>query len=153
MPAPEPPVRGHTQVPGLPPDRPTSGSSLRRSIVMRLRRAGPSSPEELARALGVSRTGVLQQLRALESALLVVRRTVRHGVGRPRHVYEVTADAQDLFPTNYDGLAVGLLAAIGAIGGEALLDEVLVARRRQIGDRLRRRISDRLPVTAELEDR
>ena len=28
----------------------------------------------------------------------------RHGVGRPRHLYDVTPDAQDLFPADYDGL-------------------------------------------------
>ena len=61
---------------------------------------------------------------------LVSRQTVRHGVGRPRHVYDVTAAAQDLFPTNYDGLASGLLAAIRAIGGEELVGGVFDERRR-----------------------
>src|SRR6266511_4889735 len=77
-------------------------SSLRHAILIRLRHDGPSSPEQLASALGASRTGVLQQLRALEAAQLVARQTVRHGVGRPRHIYDVTPDAQDLFPTNYE---------------------------------------------------
>ena len=48
-----------------------------------------NSPEQLAVALGASRTGVLQQLRALEATHLVTRQTVRHGVGRPRHLYDV----------------------------------------------------------------
>src|SRR4051812_20638266 len=87
-------------------------SGLRQNLLIRLRQEGPSAPEELAAALGASRTGVLQQLHALERSGLVSRRAVRHGVGRPRHVYDVTEAAQDLFPTNYDGLAVGLLAAI-----------------------------------------
>ena len=56
------------------------------------------SPDQLAARLGASRTGVLQQLRALEAAGLVSRQTVRHGVGRPRHLYDVTPDAQDLVP-------------------------------------------------------
>ena len=105
-------------------------SNLRRALLLRLRHDGPSSPEDLAAALGVSRTGVLQQLRALEAAGLVSRQAVRHGVGRPRHLYDVTAAAQDLFPTNYDGLASGLLAAIRAIGGEDLVDGVFDERRR-----------------------
>ena len=71
-------------------------STLRRELLVRLRRDGPSSPDHLATALGASRTGVLQQLRALEAANLVRRETVRHGVGRPRHVYDVTEHAQDL---------------------------------------------------------
>jgi len=101
----------------------------------------------------VSRTGVLQQLHALETAGLVSRQAVRHGVGRPRHVYDVTDAAQDLFPTNYDGLASGLLAAIRAIGGEELVDGVFDERRRITRDRIRQRMADRLSPGAPLVDR
>src|SRR4051812_25736568 len=128
-------------------------SNLRRELLLRLRLEGPSSPDQLADRLGASRTGVLQQLRALESADLVSRQTVRHGVGRPRHLYDVTLDAQDLFPSNYDGLASGLLAAVRDLGGEALLDELFAARRRQIGARIAQRVAERLPEGAPLEDR
>jgi predicted ArsR family transcriptional regulator len=142
----------------VPPQLPTnaaspSPSTLRRDILLRLRTVGPTSPDALAAALGASRTGVLQQLRALESTGLVSRQTVRHGVGRPRHLYDVTPDAQELFPSNYDGLASGLLAAVRSLGGEALLDEVLAARRRQLGERIRRRMADDLPDETQLADR
>jgi predicted ArsR family transcriptional regulator len=132
-----------------------SGSprALRREILERLRREGPASPDQLAAAIGASRTGVLQQLRALEETHFVSRQTVRHGVGRPRHVYDVTPDAQELFPSNYDGLAAGLLAAIGAVGGDVLIDQVFQARRRQIGDRVRRELDDRVGADAPLAER
>jgi len=126
---------------------------LRRAILVRLRHDGPSSPEALASALGLSRTGVLQQLHALETAGLVSRQAVRHGVGRPRHVYDVTDAAQDLFPTNYDGLASGLLAAIRSLGGEPLIDEVFEERRRLTRDRLRQRLDASLPADAPLIDK
>jgi len=138
---------------GPSPDPVGGSSGLRRALLMRLRHDGPSSPEELATALGVSRTGVLQQLHALETAGLVSRQAVRHGVGRPRHVYDVTDAAQDLFPTNYDGLASGLLAAIRAIGGEELVDGVFDERRRITRDRIRQRMADRLAPEARLVDR
>jgi predicted ArsR family transcriptional regulator len=95
----------------------------------------------------------LQQLRALEAANLVTRQTVRHGVGRPRHLYDVTPDAQDLFPTNYDALAAGLLAAIEAVGGDDLLDQVFAARRRQLGARVRERMAESIGPEATLVDR
>lgn len=145
-----------TPEPSRPSPEPASvsgTSSLRRAILMRLRHDGPTSPEGLAANLGLSRTGVLQQLHALEAAGLVSRDAVRHGVGRPRHVYDVTDAAQDLFPTNYDGLASGLLAAIRSIGGEELLDGVFEERRRLTRDRLRQRMADRLPGDAPLMDR
>jgi len=138
-------------VPAVQGARPSGGpSSLRRELLLRLRLDGPSSPDQLAERLGASRTGVLQQLRALEAANLVTRQTVRHGVGRPRHLYDVTADAQDLFPSNYDALAAGLLAAIEAVGGEDLLDQVFAARRRQLGVRVRDQMADRVGHDAPL---
>jgi predicted ArsR family transcriptional regulator len=139
----------------LPRPTPAAGSpsTLRRDIMLKLRQTGPTSPDQLAAHLGASRTGVLQQLRALELGGLVSRQTVRHGVGRPRHLYDVTPDAQDLFPSNYDGLAAGLLAAVHSVGGDDLLDDVLAARRRQMGERIRRRISERVPESAPLVDR
>jgi len=133
---------------------PSGGASgLRRDIVLRLRMDGPSSPDQLADRLEASRTGVLQQLRALEAAHLVTRQTVRHGVGRPRHLYDVTPDAQDLFPSNYDALAAGLLAAIEAVGGDDLIDQVFAARRRQLGDRVREHMADHVAPDAPLAER
>src|SRR6187401_2827805 len=122
--------------------------ALRTEILVRLRRSGPSTPDQLATEIGASRTGVLQQLRALEATHFVSRETVRHGVGRPRHLYDITADAQELFPTNYDGLA-----AVGAVGGDALIEQIFQARRRQSGDRVRRQLDERVPPDAPLADR
>lgn len=130
-----------------------SPSALRRSILIHLRRSGPSSPDVIAAAIGASRSGVAQQLRALDAAGLVARTAVRHGVGRPRNLYDVTADAQDLFPSNYDGLATGLMAAIIEVGGDALIEEVFAARRRQTGAALRAHLDAALPSDAPLGDR
>src|SRR6478752_2082851 len=143
--------RGGT-APSAQPVAPTTGA-LRREILVRLRRSGPSTPDQLATEIGASRTGVLQQLRALEATHFVSRQTVRHGVGRPRHLYDITPDAQELFPTNYDGLAAGLLAAIGAVGGDALIEQIFQARRRQIGARVRRELDERVGPDAPMVDR
>lgn len=135
------------------PEPPRAASGLRREILMRLRHEGPSSPERLAADLGLSRTGVLQQLHALEAAGLVTRAAVRHGVGRPRHVYDVTEAAQDLFPMDYDGLARGLLAAIRSIGGDRLIEDVFEERRRLTRERVHARMAERLDTDATLCDR
>lgn len=142
-----------TIVAGLVESAAKGPSTLRRDLLLRLRLDGPSSPDQLAERIGASRTGVLQQLRALEAAHLVSRQTVRHGVGRPRHLYDVTADAQSHFPSNYDGLAAGLLAAIEAVGGDELLDQIFAARRRQLGDLVRERMAERVGPDASLADR
>jgi predicted ArsR family transcriptional regulator len=130
-----------------------SPSHLRRAILVHLRQAGPTSPDGLAAALGASRTGVLQQLHALEQASLVQHAPHRHGVGRPRHLYDVTPDAQELFPADYEGLAVGLLTAIEEIGGADLVEQVFAARRRQIMSRLQHALDENLPEGASLPAR
>ena len=128
-------------------------SGLRRQILLRLRQDGPSSPDQLAARIGASRTGILQQLRALEEARLVRHTSERHGVGRPRHLYDVTPDAQDLFPANYEGLAGGLLDAIMAVGGTDLIEEVFAARRRQMSGWIRSELDHRVGAAAPLEAR
>ena len=81
----------------------------------------------------------------------MTRTPVRHGVGRPHHLYDITPDAQDLFPSNYDGLATGLLAAILEVGGDTLVEEVFAARRRQAQARIRERMATALPDGACLD--
>jgi len=132
---------------------PAHGRGLQTAILVELRRAGPASPDSLANRTRSSRTAVLQQLRSLEGAGLVSRQTVRHGVGRPRHLYDVTSAAQARFPANYEGLAADVLAAIDSVGGEDLVREVFDARRRVLGERVAARLAGRLADDAPLGDR
>lgn len=128
-------------------------AQLYRAILHDLRSAGPSSPDEVGRRVGTSRTSVLLQLRALEGAGLARHATVKHGVGRPRHVYDLTPVAQGLFPSNYDGLATDMLAAIHAVGGQELVSDVFEARRSAVATRVRERMADRLPGGGTLAER
>jgi predicted ArsR family transcriptional regulator len=109
--------------------------------------------DEIGARLAMGRAAVLQQVRALEAAGLVARHSVRHGVGRPRHRYDVTADAQGLMPSNYDGLATGMVGAIDAVGGAPLVAQIFEARRSEARDRLAARLAARLPPGAALIDR
>jgi predicted ArsR family transcriptional regulator len=126
---------------------------VRQAILIDLRRHGPSSMDEIGGRLAMGRAAVLQQVRALEAAGLIARHSVRHGVGRPRHRYDVTPDAQGLLPSNYDGLATGMVGAIEAVGGTQLLAQVFEARRTEARDRLAARLAARLPAGAALIDR
>jgi predicted ArsR family transcriptional regulator len=127
--------------------------TLRREVLYALRTGGPASPDEIAHRVGASRTGVLQQLRTLELAGLVSRSLSRHGVGRPRHVYDLTPGAQELFPANYGALAQSILTAIRSVGGEALIKDVFEARRELIRARIMRRLEERLSPGASLWER
>jgi predicted ArsR family transcriptional regulator len=136
----------------VPSPGPGASSTLRREVLYALRTGGPAAPDQIAQSVGASRTGVLQQLRTLESAGLVSRSLSRHGVGRPRHVYDLTAAAQELFPANYGALAQSFLAAIRSIGGEALMHDVFEARRSLLKARIEKRM-EKLPNGASLWER
>jgi len=123
-----------------------------RAILLALREGGAAGPDAIAGRLGMSRTSTLQRLRELEAAGFVARQAIRHGVGRPRHLYDITAAAQVSLPANYDGLATTLLESIAQVGGEALVEEVFQARRRLLRERIRTRFAERLgpaPTLAE----
>jgi predicted ArsR family transcriptional regulator len=136
-----------------PTPGPGASSNLRREVLYALRTGGPTAPDQVADRVGASRTGVLQQLRTLESAGLVSRSLSRHGVGRPRHVYDLTPAAQELFPANYGALAQSFLTAIRSIGGENLIRDVFEARREQLKNRIGGRLAERLPEGASLWER
>lgn len=139
--------------PGRDGGHPHTGNSTKKAILFALRREGPLSPDDLVARLGISRTAVLQQLRGLESGGLVERQSIRHGVGRPRHLYEVTPEAQAAFPSSFDRLSEGLLNAVEAVGGKAMLDEVFKARRTLLAATARQRIADAGLADAPLADR
>jgi predicted ArsR family transcriptional regulator len=128
--------------PIAPAAAPASHDDLDRAILVALRDMGASAPDGLAARVGASRASIVHRLRWLESNGSVVRQAVRHGVGRPRHLYDVTPQAQRSLPANYDGLATTLLESIAAVGGDRLMDEVFDARRRLLRDRIQARFAN-----------
>ncbi|HET7677077.1 MAG TPA: winged helix-turn-helix transcriptional regulator [Candidatus Limnocylindrales bacterium] len=131
----------------------TAAMSTRLAILFALRREGALSADRLAARVGISRTAALQQLRSLTADGAVVRQTHRHGVGRPRHVYDLTAAAQRLFPQNYAPLAADLVTVLAQQGGGALLEGVFAERRERLATVIRRRFEERGLGAAPLADR
>src|SRR5918994_128975 len=104
--------------------------STRGQLVTLLRRAG-RTVEELARALNLTDNGVRAHLATLERDGIVRQRgSVRHGSGggKPAYVYELTPEAEELFPKAYEPVLSQLLdvlaGQLGAQESEALLKSV-----------------------------
>ena len=104
--------------------------STRGQIVKLLRRSG-RTVEELARAQGLTDNGVRAHLAVLERDGIVRQRgSVRrgNGGGKPAYVYELTPEAEDLFPKAYKPALRRLLDVLaerlGAEESEALLRAV-----------------------------
>ena len=70
-------------------------------IVRTLRTQGKCTIKELADAASVSPVSVRHHISNLQVQGLVNVEERRQGVGRPRHVYSLTEQALELFPTRY----------------------------------------------------
>jgi predicted ArsR family transcriptional regulator len=84
--------------------------STRGRMVTLLRRSA-RTVEDLARALGLTDNGIRAHLAVLERDGIVRQRgsvRCRSGGGKPAYVYELTSEAEDLFPKAY-ALAFGRL--------------------------------------------
>ena len=125
------------------PAIPRNSTSAQRAVLIALRRIGPASPDALADEVGISRSAAVAQLRALEAAGLAVRATERHGVGRPRHRYDLTEAAQPLLPSNYAALATDLLDALANVADESVVAAAFAERRRHHLDQIRARFAAR----------
>jgi predicted ArsR family transcriptional regulator len=104
--------------------------STRGQIVVLLRRSG-RTVEELARALGLTDNGIRAQLAVLErDGIARQRGSVRRGSGggKPAYIYELTLEAEDLFPKAYEPALSRLLEVLyerlGPEESEALLRSV-----------------------------
>jgi DeoR family suf operon transcriptional repressor len=84
--------------------------STRDRILQTLLRQPRCTVIDLADAVGINPISVRHHLTNLEVEGLVSSEEERHGVGRPRLVYALTANGREKFPTRYLRLTTRLLA-------------------------------------------
>ena len=108
----------------------------------------PQSVEDLAEAIGVTRTAVTEQLNELV-ALGFVHRSVERlpDRGRPRHLYAVTdAALRHLFPGNQSLVVPAIWRALEDIGGKKLKEQVLEQISRTLADHYKRQFQGKTPA-------
>ena len=112
-------------------------ASTRGKIVVLLRRAR-HTVDELASAVGLTDNAVRAHLATLERDGLVQQHGVRRGEGKPASLYELTIEAERLFPKAHAPVLGQLLSVLE----ERTPSEDLTAAMREVGQRL----ADGLPV-------
>jgi predicted ArsR family transcriptional regulator len=103
-------------------------------ILTLLKMNGGLTTSELGGMLEISATAVRRHLNTLEAQALISHRTEQRGMGRPSFVYELTADASNVFPQSYAAFAASLLRDLVDLDGEEKLKELFnrgQERRRQ----------------------
>ena len=106
-------------------------ASTKGRIVSLLRGAG-RTVNDLAEALALTDNAVRAQLTALERDGLVRKSGVRRGLRKPHQEYELTPEAEHLFPKPYAPVLSELVAALKGRLPPETLDELL----REVGARV-----------------
>jgi len=87
-------------------------------ILVHLKKSPGMTVDQLAEALGLSSMGVRQHLNILGRDNLVKYNWERLDRGRPRYVYKITEDADELFSRHYLATAIEMLDIIKELYGD-----------------------------------
>ena len=111
----------------------------RRAIVKLLKTEGAMDAAQVAARLGVTAMAVRQHLYQLQREKLVMAQERPVPLGRPAKYWQLTHEADRLFPDAYAEVSVALIDAVEDAFGEAGLKRVLESRyAKQRADYLRR---------------
>jgi predicted ArsR family transcriptional regulator len=103
----------------------------RRAIVKLLKTDGPIDSAQLAERLGLTAMAVRQHLYALQRENLVTAEERPVPLGRPAKFWQLTRDADRLFPEAYAELSVALINSLRDTFGAEGLSRVLDSRCKQ----------------------
>ena len=96
----------------------TRMQDTRWQILVHLKKSPGMTVDQLAEALGLSSMGVRQHLNILGRDNLVAYNWERLDRGRPRYVYNITEDADELFSRHYMETAIEMLDIMRDLHGD-----------------------------------
>lgn len=103
----------------------TSSPTTKQTILVYLRKQGRATAQELAQHLQISPQATRRHLKDLDQEGLLTHESVQGGMGRPQHVYQLSAQGQEQFPESYDEFAVGLLSTLAETIGTEQMSTIL----------------------------
>ena len=122
-------------------------SGTRDTILRALRVQDKRTVKELAEKVGISPVSVRHHLTHLQADGLVQAKEVRRGVGRPHHVFLLTDDGREQFPSRYFRLINLLLSELK----DTLSDDKVAQIFTAIADSLAERYADELELLPIME--
>ena len=125
-------------------------SETREILLRTLRSRSKCTVKELAEVAGVSPVSVRHHLTNLMADGLAKSEEVRHGVGRPHHVYSLTDAALELFPTRYMRLTNRLLEEIKDSMPPGMVEELFASIARSMSEEYASRLEG-LPLDERLQ--
>jgi len=133
------------------PSRKTESTRTRRALVNLLKQNGAMDSQAIAAQLGVSAMAIRQHLYALQDQKLVTYREEPRAMGRPAKLWQLTPEADRLFPDGYAELTLGLLQSMVEVFGAAGLDRLLDVRTRHQIEEYQSQIVPGTPLPEKLQ--
>jgi predicted ArsR family transcriptional regulator len=127
-------------------------NKTRRGIVKLLKTEGAMDSARLASRLRVTPMAVRQHLYALQREKLVSAEERPVPLGRPAKYWQLTRQADRLFPDAYAELSVALIDAVGDTFGAAGMSRLLQARLSRQQNDYAGRIDRALPLPKRLQE-
>src|SRR2546428_7947406 len=109
-----------------------SFSSTKNRLLLLLKREGPTSVEDLASALRISKLAALKHMNAFETKGLVQRSFPPGGRGRPRVFFSLTSKASPLFPEAYVQMTEAALGFVEKKLGRNAVEDLLKQRTQEL---------------------
>ena len=103
----------------------TQHPSSKEDILSYLARQGQASAQELADHLDISPQATRRHLKDLEMEELIEHQSVQVGMGRPQHLYHLSAKGRDRLPERYGDFAISLLDALAETVGPDQVGSIL----------------------------
>ncbi len=100
--------------------------STKQNILRYLLRQGQATAQQLAQDLNISTQAIRRHLNELDADGLIEYQSVRQGMGRPQHLYQLSTQGSDrLKPQKYSEFAVSFLDTLAETVGEEQVSRVL----------------------------
>ena len=126
-------------------------SETRMRILQLLKMRAGMTVGQLTEALHISPMGVRQHLAILEGEGLIEHYPEKQGRGRPRHIYQLTDEANSLFPTTYANFAVGLMHEVAKFNGPGFINKVFRGRMKSQLETYQHRLAGK-PLRERIEE-
>lgn len=131
--------------------------STRKMILTMLKTLSAQTAGDMSRKLGITEMAVRRHLNTLERDGLITSTLVRQAMGRPVHMYNLTENADELFPKKYHHLTLDLLEELEASAGGEQVNRLFDRRKDRLIERYEDRMAgkpldERVKVLAEIQN-
>ncbi len=118
-------------------------NSTRQEILTMLKKQGPLTVSDMSKILEITEMAVRRHLNTLERDNYIETYLVRQAMGRPTNMYQLSTEAEKLFPRHYSDLTIDFLKDLEAIEGNEKISQLFHRRKERLSKELGNKLQDK----------